>query len=99
MEILLDRKDSGAIKIDFADDELRLTARNLEGEASDAIDMDVVEGNAGHEVGVNAHYLRDTLTHLATERVTIGVHDAGSPLRFTADDDPDILHIIMPMGL
>lgn len=63
-------------------------------ESEDAIDA-VTAGRI--ETGISARYVMDQLGLMSGDRVTIEMGEAGSPLRFVDDANPDDVHVVMPM--
>lgn len=89
------------IKLDFADDRLRLTARNTtQGQGEEEIEVEITHGGA-FEVGFNARYVQQVLGLHGADRILIRATGPAGPTRFeplVADaEHGDFLNIIMPM--
>ena len=85
-----------AVKLEFTDSRLRLSVKSPDaGEAADEIDADYESGSL--EIGFNASYLADVLTHLGGENVCIDLADAGSPTIFRPAVASARLVVLMPM--
>jgi DNA polymerase III subunit beta len=84
------------VKLDMAEDKLVVSAKDAEkGTAERSIKVGY-EGDP-LEIGFNRGYLVSMANCLESEEVTIMFGDAGSPTRFTGEDDYGLLIVQMPM--
>ncbi|KQV27567.1 DNA polymerase III subunit beta [Rhizobium sp. Root1203] len=85
-----------AVRFIFAAGQLQLHVSNPD--TGDATDELAYEGEASLEVGFNARYVNDVLSHLPGEQVLMGLDDAGGPavLR-NPGAHPENLIVLMPM--
>lgn len=87
-----------ALQLDVEADGLRLACKGaVHGIAVD--EMDAVIDGPVVSIGLNARYLRDSLSAATGERVVIGYTDAASPILIRAENDEELSHrlVIMPM--
>lgn len=89
-----------AVKFEVKSGELALSVVNPDaGAAQDTIDVDYDAEPL--EIGFNSKYLLDALNSLPGKIARISLTDAGSPTRFTAEDDLEdsFLVVLMPMRI
>ena len=95
---LLSAERSRAVKLELADNLLRLSSANPDlGEAREELDVDY--GGEALNVAFNARYLMDALAVVHAKEVRISFRDALSPAQLVPTDDPDTLAVVMPMRL
>ncbi|WP_336171673.1 DNA polymerase III subunit beta [Ensifer sp. MJa1] len=85
-----------AVLFSFADQALKLKVNNPDaGEAEDEV---TYEGEASLQIGFNASYVADALSHLSGDRFEMGLGDAGSPAVLRSVGGPrENLIVLMPM--
>ncbi|WP_421358190.1 DNA polymerase III subunit beta [Agrobacterium rosae] len=85
-----------AMKFKFEDGTLTLTVSNPD--AGSAEDQITCEGHASVEIGFNAKYVLDALTHFAEDDIHISLDDPSAPAILRADGDhAENLIVLMPM--
>jgi DNA polymerase-3 subunit beta len=67
------------------------------GEARDVVEIEY--GDEPIEIGFNARYLTDAISAFGTDKVTLSLRDAISPVIVTNNGDQDHICILMPMRL
>lgn len=85
-----------AVRFTFAEGQLRLQVSNPD--TGDATDELAYDGAAELEIGFNARYVNDVLTHLPGDQVVMGLDEVGGPavLR-NPGAHPENLIVLMPM--
>ncbi len=95
--ILSNEKFRG-VRVNLADNEMRITANNPEQEEAEEM-LDVsFEGDA-IEIGFNVSYVLDVLNTLRCERVRISMSDANASALIENADDDSALYVVMPIRL
>ncbi|APO74232.1 DNA polymerase III subunit beta 2 [Rhizobium etli 8C-3] len=85
-----------AVRFSFAGGQLHLEVKNPDaGDASDTLSYD---GHAELEIGFNARYVNDALSHLPGEQLTMALGDTNSPAVLRSiGAHPENLIVLMPM--
>ena len=95
--ILSNEKFRG-VRVNLADNEMRITANNPEQEEAEEM-LDVsFEGDA-IEIGFNVSYVLDVLNTLRCEKVRISMSDANASALIENADDDSALYVVMPIRL
>lgn len=93
---LLSSDKSNAIRVDFAQGKLSVSANNMEvGEGRDTVEVSY-EGPK-LEVGFNARYLLDALAVVGQDEVALEVGDEQSPGVLRVPGESDVTCVVMPM--
>ncbi|MBI5548100.1 MAG: DNA polymerase III subunit beta [Deltaproteobacteria bacterium] len=95
---LLSEEKSHAVRVELADDRLRISSQNTDlGEAHE--DVPVPYKGKKVEVGFNARYLVDVLTVMDTDEVALEIVDEQSPGVLRPAGDKSYTAVIMPMRI
>ncbi len=85
---------SNGVKLSFSDGKLGLHVNGVDiGQADDEIDC---TGAGKIDIGFNAHFLAEMTGHFPGA-FTIAMTDPASAAKITAEDNPDIYYVLMPM--
>lgn len=85
-----------AAKLDLTPGNLKVSVNNTDmGSAEESMDIDY--DGMDVDIGFNARYLLDTLSNFSATEVDLHLQDGGSPAVVTADANPELLCVIMPM--
>lgn len=95
--LLSDRHDG--IRLHFSDNQLLLSARNLENETAEEV-IDIINTRALElETGFNINYLIEAVSELDGDNVQLHFEDAASPCLIMGSGNIDVRYVIMPMRL
>lgn len=95
--ILSNEKFRG-VRLNLAENELKITANNPEQEEAEEI-VDVDYQGDSLEIGFNVAYLIDVLNAIGSDKVRITMSDANSSALLEDATDDSALYVIMPMRL
>jgi DNA polymerase-3 subunit beta len=95
MGVLLSDRYRG-VTLELSGQVLRISVENPEiGHAEEEVEVEY-QGEP-LKVGFNARYLADALQALKSRDVTVGFNDDVNPCQITGEEDPGVLHVVMPM--
>ena len=95
--ILSNEKFRG-VRLNFANNELKITANNPEQEEAEEL-LDIDYGFQPLEIGFNVSYVLDVLNALKSDEVRITLGDANSSGLIEAADSDESTYVVMPMRL
>lgn len=110
-KIILDREDliqkirlvsvfardaANIVQIKVQDGQIKLFSKASGIGESDVL-LDGKQTGENCEIAFNVKFLNDLLKNLTSKTVTMGLSSGVEPAVFTSDEDPDFLHIIMPV--
>lgn len=95
--ILSNEKFKG-VRLNFADQELKITANNPEQEqAEEILEIEFPYDNV--EIGFNVNYVLDVLNAIKDESVKFTLADANSSVVIEGEENSEALYVVMPMRL
>ncbi|KDM92036.1 DNA polymerase III subunit beta [Photobacterium galatheae] len=95
--ILSNEKFRG-VRVNLADNEMRITANNPEQEEAEEV-LDVNYQGGELEIGFNVSYILDVLNTLKCDQVRISMSDATASTLIEDVADSDALYVVMPIRL
>ncbi len=95
--ILSNEKFRG-VRLNIADDEMRITANNPEQEEAEEI-LDVTYEGDAIEIGFNVSYVLDVLNTLRCQQVRLSMLDGNSSALLEDVDDDSAMYVVMPIRL
>ncbi|EGU33343.1 DNA polymerase III subunit beta [Vibrio scophthalmi] len=95
--ILSNEKFRG-VRVNLADNEMRITANNPEQEEAEEM-LDVTFEGDAIEIGFNVSYVLDVLNTLRCEKVRLSMSDANASALIENADDDSALYVVMPIRL
>ncbi len=95
--ILSNEKFRG-VRVNLADNEMRITANNPEQEEAEEM-LDVSFDGDAIEIGFNVSYVLDVLNTLRCEKVRVSMSDANASALIENADDDSALYVVMPIRL
>lgn len=95
--ILSNEKFKG-VRLNFTDQELKITANNPEQEqAEEILEIEFPYDNV--EIGFNVNYVLDVLNAIKDESVKFTLADANSSVVIEGEENSEALYVVMPMRL
>ena len=95
--ILSNEKFRG-VRVNLADNEMRITANNPEQEEAEEM-LDVTFEGDAIEIGFNVSYVLDVLNTLRCDKVRLSMSDANASALIENADDDSALYVVMPIRL
>ncbi|ENM5770328.1 DNA polymerase III subunit beta [Vibrio mimicus] len=95
--ILSNEKFRG-VRVNLADNEMRITANNPEQEEAEEL-LDVSFEGEPIEIGFNVSYILDVLNTLRCENVRVSMSDANASALVENVDDDSAMYVVMPIRL
>ena len=92
------RDAANIVKISVSDSKVKMTARSSGVGEGEAVIEGVQEGE-DNEIAFNIKFLMDLLRNIQEKTVVMELSSAVEPATFRIPEDPDFLHIIMPVRL
>lgn len=90
------REAANIIRIKIEEGALKIFSKSS-GVGEGEIKVEVEQVGPDNEIAFNSKFLGDVLRSLDDARLTMKVNSALEPALFTIENDPDFLHIIMPV--
>lgn len=95
--ILSNEKFRG-VRVNLADNEMRITANNPEQEEAEEL-LDVSFEGEPIEIGFNVSYILDVLNTLRCDNVRVSMSDANASALVENVDDDSAMYVVMPIRL
>ncbi len=95
---ILSNEQYRGIRLDVAENLLRLSAHNPDQEEAEE-ELEVLFQGAPFSVGFNAAYLADAVSHLEADTITLSFAEQNLSCLAEDPEDPSIRYIVMPMRL
>ncbi|MDE1265595.1 DNA polymerase III subunit beta [Vibrio aestuarianus] len=95
--ILSNEKFRG-VRVNLANNEMRITANNPEQEEAEEM-LDVTFEGEAIEIGFNVSYVLDVLNTLRCEQVRVSMSDANASALIENRDDDSAMYVVMPIRL
>ncbi|EKF9400646.1 DNA polymerase III subunit beta [Vibrio cholerae] len=95
--ILSNEKFRG-VRVNLADNEMRITANNPEQEEAEEL-LDVSFDGEPIEIGFNVSYILDVLNTLRCDKVRVSMSDANASALVENVDDDSAMYVVMPIRL
>lgn len=90
------RESANIVKLSMDDGTLSMTSKSSGIGAGDT-KADIQQKGENNEVSFNVKFLLDLLRNVDSKELIMGVNNALDPVIFRSPEDPDFLHVIMPV--
>lgn len=90
------RESANIVKVKIADGKMKILSR-ASGVGEGEVVLDVEQEGEDNEIAFNVKFVLDILRSIASKNVILELSSGVEPAVFKTDDDPDFIHIIMPV--
>jgi len=99
VSVIFDKESVGAVIFELSEGNLRLTAKSVEGEASEEAEVVIPVDYSGEpfRIGFNILHMIESVSSFDGETVVVRMEEPISPVLISSPEEPQLKNVIMPM--